>query len=250
MTQRNFSFSRLQKLNFCKRAFYFHYQLNDDEFEHSLLHEIQSVNNSPNQHLASFQLKRAILRALFYQRNVGIHKLKQELAEKGLFTALELNDIDVIIAKVLSFKESSFFLNTEECFVKWLQLEEISSFKLEVTTILGNIDFAWYDQAGVNLVCLSSKSDQQQKLNFMLCYALRELKAKNNKVNIGLLDSSNWNCEWSQVNWHSYQEYVDQILSYSPPATWQEATATTELHRCNTCEYQSICENHSDILDI
>lgn len=249
MTPKIFSFSRLEKLTFCKRAFYFRYKPNDDELAFSLFNEIQIINYSPNVHLSHFQLKRAALRVLFYVRDLSTNKLRQQLAEKGLFQNLELDDIDNTITQCQTFIESNFFINTEECFVKPIEFEDICSFDLEEVKVLGNIDFAWYDKSGINLVCLSSKTDQQQKLNFMLSYALRELKASKSKVNIGLLHEENWNCEWIQTNWHSYQEYIDQILSYSPPKTWLEAAPTNSLHRCNTCEYQSLCENYSDILE-
>ena len=251
MPLKTFSFSRLLKLNFCKRAFYFHYQLNDEEFDTPLYTSLQEINNSQNIHLARYQLKRAALRQLFYQRNIKPHTRKQQLAEQGLFHSLELHDIDTIINSCAPFGKSQFYLQTESCFVKWLETEDISSFELEEITVLGNIDFAWYDKAGINLVCLSSKQDQQAKLNFMLCYGLRQLKAKPNKINIGFLNSheDNWFCEWQPINWHSYQEYIDEILNYQPPASLKETKARHSIHYCNTCEYSGICDKYSDILD-
>ena len=249
MLQKTFSFSRFQKLNFCKRAFYFRYKLNKNEFDLQIHNDIENINQSQNKHMASYQLKRAILRSFFYNRDLSIHKVKQTLAQEGNLRSLNLNEVDRIFYQCNTFKHSQLYIETEPCFVKWLELNDVSSFTIEETTVLGNIDFAWYDKSGVNLLGLESKQDSESKINFMLSYALRELKVKTNKINIGLFNPNEWSCKWSQINWHSYQEYLDTILSFNPPNSFTKATPVLLEKFCNTCEYSTICKEYSYILD-
>lgn len=249
MSSSIFSFSRLQKLNFCKRAFYFRYRLNEEEFDLQIYQNIENINQTQNEYLASYQLKRSILRSLFYNRDTSIHQIKQNLAQEGYLRSLNLDKVDKTFEQCKTFKNSQLYIETESCFVKWLEVNDISSFTIEDTKVLGNIDFAWYDKSGINLLTLESKQDPEIKLNFLLSYALRELKAKANKINIGLLNPQDWSCKWAQINWHSYQEYLDTILSFNPPTSFANATPVLLEKFCNTCEYSTICKEYSDILD-
>jgi len=245
------SFARLQKLYFCKRAFYFHYQANEEEFPPPLFSEIDTINQQTGFHLAKFQLLRGLLRELFYRRNLGHHQIKRELAQKGLLNKLDEFTIEQTIRNGLTFKESSFYQKTNPDFIKQFETNDISSFTIEEIKMLGNIDFSWYDRSGLNLVCLASKQNSHAKINFMLCYALRGMGAEIDKINIGLIHytNDNWICKWQPVNWHDYQDYIDKILNFSPPQSLSSSEATNSLHKCNLCEYQQVCEDFKDSLD-
>jgi hypothetical protein len=245
------SFARLQKLSFCQRAFYFSYELNEDEFPSDIHQNISSINDSTEFHLAKFQLTRNYLKALFYRRDLGPFEVQRELAQQGLLHELDKFTIENIAKRSQSFRQSELYAKTDPTFVTQQELQSIVSFQVNDRQIHGNIDFMWYDQSGLNLACLASKQNHQAKINFMLCYALRETGAKPEKINIGLLHFQNeqWSCDWQETNWNSYQEYLDQILSFSPPKSLAEVKATDTLHKCNLCEYQQVCQDFSDCLD-
>lgn len=245
------SSARLQKYDFCERAFFFRYQLSEFEIDPEISEQIQQINSSTPANLASFQLKREYIRSYFYNREFKTHERKRDLAERGYFKDLDLKTVDTISREAEIFQENDVFKTTETCFVKHVATEEIESFSLEEHKVLGNIDIAWYDRSGVNIICLNSKQNQEDKLNFMLCFALRELKATPDKINLGLLSFSHneWFTTWQPINWDSYQTYVDRILCFSPKTELQQCSASQDLIKCNSCEYLSICESFSDRLD-
>ncbi|MCM8533786.1 MAG: hypothetical protein NE330_21665 [Lentisphaeraceae bacterium] len=245
------SSARLQKYDFCERAFFFRYQISEFDTDDKIFEHIQEINSNTPTNLTKFNLKRELIRSYFYNRDPKTHERKRDLAERGLFRDLELKTVETLSSEAEIFQESETFKTTEACFVKHIITEEVEAFSLEGYKVLGNIDLAWYDRSGVNLVCLNSKQDQADKLNFMLCFALRELKATPDKINLGLLNFSNneWFTRWQSINWDGYQTYLDRILSFTPKTELHLCNASKDSIKCNSCEYLNICERFSDRLD-
>lgn len=221
------------------------------DVDEDIFEQIQFINSNTPVNLAKFQLKRELVRYIFYHRELKTHARKRELAERGLFRSLDLKTVETLFNDTELFKKSEIYQTTEPCFVKHVLTEEVEIFSLENYKVLGNIDLAWYDRSGVNLICLNSKQSQEDKLSFMLCFALRELKATPDKINVGLLNFSNneWFTSWQSINWDSYQTYLDRILDFTPKKELHLCNSSNDSIKCNSCEYISICERFSDRLD-
>ena len=238
---KRWSKAREQKYKFCPRAFYWHYHVGENHPLHAL---IQLSKFQDSEHLEFFSVQRALLRTLFYDREINFPTMRNILARESVKHQLSNEQKWLTKIRVDTFLKSAFFIKSNPHIVHLLEIEKITSVMCADIEILGNIDFAWTQSSGtVNMVRFVNCPDKESDLSFLLYYALKKLHVEVHHLNLGLLfwSDNKWHCQWREINWLALEDMQNAVLSFNYSHYQNAFPPTSELSHCELCVFRHFC---------
>ena len=247
-----YSLARQRKFDFCRRAFYFQYELSEiSPWRSDLVKWILDLRFQKEAHLAIYSLLVKGLRKAFYEHGLSHRKILRDLYAQALSMGVSEREFRELGDRLRSFTESEFYQKTAEYRVNYVPTDEVESVFIGDVELLGKVDFAWFESCGtLHLVNYGSRGERD--LSFAVHYALKKHHVTPAHLNIGTLyeREGQWQVNWQEIDWGAFEELQEAALSFELPSGVEGFSLTEDGTRCQNCRFQRVCDEFSADLEV
>ncbi len=243
-----FSLARSQKFEFCPRAFYFRYFDSKDSWSDDLKLIVEANRLKEMSEMSRHFLIANLAKDFFYHRPKTPYEQRRIIYQECHKFNFPQEKFEALSEQLYTFTQSPFYYETSPALVTHLEIDAQPVISIGEQEVTGAVHLAWVETFGrLNIVKISK--NQTTDLSFPILYAMKKFHVAIEKLNVGILDPTTWQCSWEAINWHALSEFQDQALSFKIGKTWEEFPPTAEISRCQICSYSEACENYENELN-
>ena len=243
-----FSLARMQKKDFCPRAFYFRYLDSRGLFSEEIESLIEQFRFEEIAEMQRYYLVANLAREFFYLRPESRNSLRKTILRECSKLGLRESEKEETLVSLEAFIESEFYLETNPSLVNHVEIEKHPVIHIGEQEVTGSVHLSWIEPQGkFNIVKISQKSETD--LSFPVLYAFKKYQVLPEKLNVAVLNPENWHCQWHPVDWHAVSILQDQALSFKLEEGFSKYPPTPHESRCQLCAYSQVCYEHSSELD-
>lgn len=243
-----FSLARMQKKEFCPRAFYFRYLDSREFFSEEVESLLEQARLEEIAEMQRYYLVANLAREFFYLRPESRNSLRKTILRECSKLGLSESEKEETLVSLEAFIESEFYLETNPSLVNHVEVEKHPLIHIGDREVTGSVHLSWIEPQGkFNIVKISKKNDTD--LSFPVLYALKKFQVLPEKLNVAVLNPENWHCCWEPIDWHAVSILQDQALSFELEDGFNNYLPTSHESRCQLCAYSQICYEYSSELD-